>query len=568
MINYQDKKLVNEVKGYHLLFVIFFFTAVVIRFFASHNLPINSYEAPILLNITDYLPSYPEGISIIQSLLIKASFFVFGESDLAARIWSIIAGSLLVFSPLYHTDRLSAKSAIALSFFITIDPFMISNSIQIGSNIFAIFALANMIGSIWKNRNIASVIFSIILLSSGRGLFFSLALCAALFALNHDFKAKVEGIFFYLIEIWKKKIQNSRNLKYCVFIIALFFVFALFRIDISVILADFFHIFSSYFGDQVRSSTIFLYPIILFSYFPLLSLSTILILITYWKTEKGLLRFILIWILFIFISLSINHYYKSFDLIWISYPVLIFTAFIIQEIIENIHINKNIEPLGLLILVIGFISFSINFITLIYQGVSGFLQNSTLLSLISTIVIIISFGIFITLQFGIKQSVHIIEFSVFVLLIVIQIGISSKVIGLAGSSYSELLWAGNIPDTAQLQKQIEIKKQTKEFSSDEIKIGLLKYTQPSIIWDIHSFNVEQFSGSVFPKEKVDILISKTEISKDTPYRYYGQKIIENAFPSWTNEPFKNLFYSDYWSWVTTRRSKMDKSFYYIYVYTK
>ncbi|MCJ7649424.1 MAG: hypothetical protein MUP85_12480, partial [Candidatus Lokiarchaeota archaeon] len=558
------KKYIDEVKGSHLIYICCFFAAVIIRFFASHNLPVNSYEASILLNITDNLPSYPEGISLIQSSLIKISFFIFGESDLAARIWSIIFGSLLVFSPLYLTDRISSKSAIVLSILITIDPFMIANSIHIGSNIFAVFACANMIGSIWKKRNFAAIIFSLILLSSGRGLFFSMALCAALFALNYDFNEKIKREFFRWIKVIKKKIQNSRYLNIGVFGIALLFYIALFKMDLSVIMSDLLHIFGSYFGGQVQISSLFLYQLILFSYFPLLAFSTIMVLITYWKTNKSLIRLILIWISIVFISLSINHYFKSFDLIWISYPLSIFTAVFVQELIDNFRINKKIDNLGLLVMGICFISLSLNIVSLIYQGVSGFSQYSTFISMVSTIIVIISLGIFFTLQFGIKQFVYVSKNTFFVIFFIIQIGISFRASGLAGSPYSELLWAGNIADTNQLQKQIVVKKQTKEFSNNDLNIDLLNYNEYGILWNLRSFNVEQFRGSAFPKEKVDILITKTEISEVMPYRYYGRKIIENAYPSWTNEPLKNIFYSDYWSWMTTRRSKMDKSFYYMY----
>ena len=568
MINNLVKEYIKEVKGAHIIYAFLFLAAFVIRFFASQKLPINSYEASILLNITDNLPSYPEGISIIQSLLIKTSFFVFGESDLAARIWSVIAGSLLVFSPLYLTDRFSTKSAIALSIFITIDPFMIANSIQIGSNIFAIFAFANMIGSIWKNRNFAATIFLLILLSSGRGLFFTIVLSAALFALNNEFNKKIKGELLKWIEIRKKKTHISQYLKIYVFGIALFFFIGLFGIDLSAILSDLIHIFGSYFGDNIRLSSLFLYPLILFSYFPLLALSAIIGLTTYWKTEKSLIGLILIWILIIFISLSINHYYKNFDLIWVSFPLIIITALIIQELIDNFHLNNKIENFGLLILVICFVSISINIFSLTNQGVSGFSQYSTFISLVSTIIIIISLGVFSTLQFGINQVAHIIKNACFIFLFVIQLGVSFRASGLAGSPYSELLWAGNIADTNQLQKQIEMQTQTKKFSTDDIKIGLLKYIESSILWNLRSFHVKQFSDSVFQKEIVDILISKTEISEELHNKYYGNKIIENAYPSWANEPLKNIFYPDYWSWMTTRRSKMDKSFYYMYIYTE
>ena len=81
----------NEITNLHLIYAFLFLMAFAIRFLGSQKLPINSYEASILLNITGRTPIYPEGLSIIESILIKSSFFIFGDCDLAARIWPILA---------------------------------------------------------------------------------------------------------------------------------------------------------------------------------------------------------------------------------------------------------------------------------------------------------------------------------------------------------------------------------------------------------------------------------------------------------------------------------------------
>ena len=121
----------NRITNTHLIYVSLFLAAFAIRFYGSQKLPINSYEASILLKITGRTPIYPEGFSIIESLLIKISFFIFSDSDLAARIWPIIAGSILTLLPLYLGKQLNPKNGVMLSLLIAIDPFMVVNSIQL-----------------------------------------------------------------------------------------------------------------------------------------------------------------------------------------------------------------------------------------------------------------------------------------------------------------------------------------------------------------------------------------------------------------------------------------------------
>jgi len=178
-----------------------FLAAFTIRFFASQKLPINSYEASILLRITDETSIYPDGFSVIENTLIKMSFFVFGESDLGARMWPIIAGSILTLLPLYLREQLNNKIGVVMSLFIVVDPFMLVNSIQIGSNIFAFLAFAFLFGAIWKKDVIGRNLFLLMLFISGRGKLFAMILCIIFLVYQ-----KMHGVYVLkdLIEETKK----------------------------------------------------------------------------------------------------------------------------------------------------------------------------------------------------------------------------------------------------------------------------------------------------------------------------------------------------------------------------
>jgi hypothetical protein len=153
----------------------------------------------------------------------------------------------------------------------------------------------------------------------------------------------------------------------------------------------------------------------------------------------------------------------------------------------------------------------------------------------------------------------------FILLFVVQVGFSFRASGLSSSRYSEVLWVGDILDKQIIQKQIESKKQTREYTSDGIKIGLLELQEPDILWELRNHDVNLYRKILKPNEKFDILISQTDFVEGTAEKYYGQEFIVDAFPKWSIEPIKSLWFYDYWSWLIFRRSQMHKSFNYIWV---
>jgi len=211
------------------------------------------------------------------------------------------------------------------------------------------------------------------------------------------------------------------------------------------------------------------------------------------------------------------------------------------------------------------IALSINISSYLYQGYTGLSQFQTLISMITIMILITAFVIFLTYQYNIKHSFISLINAALILLFVVQVGFSFRANGLSGSQYSEILWAGDIFDKEIIQTQIESKKQTREFANDGIRIGLINLQDPGILWELRNYDVNSYKN--FPKsnDKFDILISQTDFLNGTLEKYFGQEFIVNAFPKWTLEPIKSLWLYDYWSWLIFRKSPMQKSFNYIWV---
>ena len=206
-----------------------------------------------------------------------------------------------------------------------------------------------------------------------------------------------------------------------------------------------------------------------------------------------------------------------------------------------------------------------NFSSYIYQGYTGLSQFQTLISIITILIIVAAFVIFLTYQYNIKHSFISLINATLILLFVVQVGFSFRASGLSGSRYSEVLWAGDILDKQIIQNQIESKKQTREFASDVIRIGLINLQEPGILWELRTYDVKSYKKFPKPNEKFDILISQTNFVEGTMEKYYGQKFIIDAFPKWSIEPIRSLWLYDYWSWMIFRESQIHKSFNYIWV---
>jgi len=305
----------NIIAKSYLVYVILFLVAFTIRFFASKKLPINSYEASILLRITDEIPTCPEGLSIIEFILIKTSFFIFGDNDLAARIWPILAGSIFSLLPIYLRDQLENKIGVMLSLFIVVDPFMIVNSIQIGSNIFSFLSFVFLLAAIWKKDVFIGTIFLVLLIISGRGTMLAMILSIAFLVYQKTHRGLFVKNLIEETREWGKRNNAFQLQKY--FIIGLFlaFMIAIYKFDISLILSDAIsnlENLSSYYS--VGESPI-AFLAVMFSYLPFYVFIFLYQLIKTHNKGNQINYLLLIWITITSLFIIINPNHKFYDLL-------------------------------------------------------------------------------------------------------------------------------------------------------------------------------------------------------------------------------------------------------------
>jgi len=165
------KRFSNE----HVLFLIAFVLALVLRFYQLGTAPLTDKEASWAnqaLLVSKWETNLEIGPNPAYILLTGAVFSIFGSSEFTARLWPVLAGSLVILIPwlLRAKKGVSISARIALlilSFGLAVDPGLVTVSRQAGGPMMAIgFGIMALILFLLQ-KNIASGIFAGLALLSG-----------------------------------------------------------------------------------------------------------------------------------------------------------------------------------------------------------------------------------------------------------------------------------------------------------------------------------------------------------------------------------------------------------------
>ena len=155
-----------KLKFEHLFYVAAFLLALAVRFAAADRTPLADFEANLALQAMDLSRGQAPALSPHPLYLALTTFlmFLFSPANWTARFWPALAGSLMVFLPLFFREeqaghvlpqrfRLGSLSAVLLSFFLALDSGLAAISQQAGSLSLALFftLLAVML---WLHRRI------------------------------------------------------------------------------------------------------------------------------------------------------------------------------------------------------------------------------------------------------------------------------------------------------------------------------------------------------------------------------------------------------------------------------
>ncbi len=154
------------------LYGLAFFLAVALRFIGLGDTALTDSEATLALQALEIARGGHSQLAPQPAYILLTSllFAVTESNNFLARFLPALAGSALVFAPLFFRDRIKPRPAVILSILLALDPTLVAMSRTAGGTILAVTFLVVAVGCWMDKRNIATGIFAALALLSGPAL--------------------------------------------------------------------------------------------------------------------------------------------------------------------------------------------------------------------------------------------------------------------------------------------------------------------------------------------------------------------------------------------------------------
>lgn len=160
----------------NLLYIAAFILALGFRYYNLGRFPLSDVEADWALQALSlsrgeaFSPGSQPAIITLTGFL----FSIFGSSNALARFWPALAGSALVFFPVFFRDKLGRNAALIMAFGLALDPGLVSLSRQVGSPMLAISFTSLSLGFAYIGMLIPAGILAGLALLSGPAFIYGL----------------------------------------------------------------------------------------------------------------------------------------------------------------------------------------------------------------------------------------------------------------------------------------------------------------------------------------------------------------------------------------------------------
>lgn len=159
----------SKMRNEHGLYLGIFLLALAVRLVGLGEFPLNNTEASLALQALDLTRGQAPALSPQPAYLAftSALMFLLGSGNWVARAWPAIAGSLLALAPMLFSGRIGKPQAVLTSFFLALDPVMLSISRQAGSQTTALLFTLLALGLWLQARPLAAGVFGGLALLGG-----------------------------------------------------------------------------------------------------------------------------------------------------------------------------------------------------------------------------------------------------------------------------------------------------------------------------------------------------------------------------------------------------------------
>ena len=540
-----EKKIIQNIA----FFIVFTF-AILVRFLNLGNLPLSDFEAKIALNSSQILSgNNAHFTSDVFLTNINAMFiYLFGNSNFVVRLFSAVFGTLLVFTPFLFRKVIDNKFLFVISVWMAIDPVLISLSRQINSSLLCLFFGVLLIYYIRQKNEIATGIFSTILLLCGTSFWFGTFPLIVMFVYRTFRKSKTnenENGFSAFIDQFRIKRYLISLVVSLVFISTFGLVFRSQFVGVLQGLIDYFQGWglSSTVNimEIVRAIIIYEFPLIIFG---------LLGIILFSRTFNKYLGLIAIWLFLSIIHFITYPIISIANSVWVVIPLLIFGSLFIRKYAFDPGQNRKI--IGL-ISGIGFVL--MEFLTLITINLmtnAASLAQSPISKTIMVIagVVLVLFAIFLigwSLSWKIAGKSLLFIFIVYFGIYTLSAGWNGA--GLRSPYENDMLYLNPIPVSEKLLiSTIENYSEWNHGSKQEGQIQVVNIDYPGLKWALRNYENIEFVNNFSITSNPEFVITKIDQTIEAVDSYKGQDF------EWISTPIWNLLIPNEWAnWVLSRR---------------
>ncbi len=530
-------------------FLIFAF-AVFIRFFNLGSLPAGDVEAATALQalqLSRGLAPQPVGDVLLTNLM-AGWMYLFGNALWGARLFSALAGSLLVLLPFLFRRHFNNLVLIVIAFWIAIDPGFVAMSRQINSTGLAILVSGLAYLAFHERKSILLGIMSGLLLLTDSSFWFGLIPIAIAFALIYLRKPSGSTARVNLA----KEFDWLDRRKYVIsFLLTLTLAGTFGLIYLSQfggIANGFLVLFTSPldgnrpgFGVIIRMLVLYQLPLLFFGLAGLLTIR---------KKSAGLLPFLILWIVLVIIELALIPSISVAYVLWLELPLLILAATFLVKALklpqDDFHSITLVGSIG--IAVFGFLILISNNL---FNGALNTSQTPVskefLIIAGGVLVLIAIFLIGWSLSWQVAGKSLLVIAVFYSFLFTISAGWNASGLRIP---YENEMWS-----LSQRPKDSDLLLETiREYSlwshgnETAAEILVVSFNSPSLEWELRNFENAGFEKNFSLNSNPEMIITPANQQIEMLESYRGQDFSYYTRPNWTV-----LIFSEWQDWILTRQ---------------
>ena len=555
MIKKNTNILKHRFTVFYLIILGIFVASMAIRLYGAYSIKLSNAEAEVLLSLAKI--NETGSTTLFYGLAIRIMQFLGVNSVFGIRFVNVIMGALITIFPALFYREIGKRTAIIASLFLSFDPFGIANSIVFTGNIATLLFLGLILNAILHDCNKLIPLTILLLVGHGRGLG-SFGLFAILFLFILFFVKR--NLFSNSIKVIKDIFSQKIIVTAAGSAIVLVFILAIiFKIPLSNIAADFTSFVSGR-GSNYQTGN---YPIVyIFAIISSIPFAVITLLAFFIKrtgegdNTKGIS---FLWLALMVLIIMFYPEHLIIDLIWVSIPLCIIAATLVDEfILKYFHLFRNEWPFLAVLFSVG-INLGLNLITYVYRLVWGLDVTNALL----TILFISIFTIVMLLYKAYTSSIsNAISSLVLVLLVfggIAQLSIAARAVGINKKPENEILWNGYFEGYGLVSEIIDTTKTNLNGTSGKLDVFIDGEVRPVEIWAVNSENIYTQKSDVLSLHP-EVVISSNQTINISEDNFQGQEFISESYPLWTWDPAGSFFSTDYWNWFFFRNNLQYKEY--------